>query len=155
MREERFALIQETVDQYLVDGLELQLNYGLAYFHPNELEEGRETMTAWIRRVYEAVKNSGPDRELVLRVPTSIEKALSIGLDLREWIAQGIVDVLVGEEFHRSTSLSFSFANPSIDFTELVEAARGSDCRVHAAIYSHLDSDRLNQASIETIRASA
>ena len=155
VREERFALIQETVDQYPVDGLELQLNYGLAYFHPNELEEGRETMTAWIRRVYEAVKNSGPDRELVLRVPTSIEKALSIGLDLREWIAQGIVDVLVGEEFHRSTSLSFSFANPSIDFTELVEVARGSDCRVHAAIYSHLDSDRLNQASIETIRASA
>ena len=155
VREERFALIQETLDRYPVDGFELQLNYGLAYFHPNEVEEGRRTMTGWIRRVYEAVKKGGPDRELVLRVPTSIEKALSIGLDLREWVAQGIVDVLVGEEFHRSTSLSFSISNPSIKFTELVEAARGSDCRVHAAIYSHLDSDRLNEATIEMIRASA
>ncbi len=155
VRGERFALIQETVDRYPVDGFELQLNYGLAYFHPDEMEEGRRTMTGWIRRVYEAVKKGGPDRELVLRVPTSIEMAHSIGLDLREWIDQGIVDVLVGEEFHRSTSLSFSFANPGIDFTELVEVARGSGCRVHASIYSHLDSDRLSQATIEMIRASA
>jgi len=150
VRDERFALIEETLNRYPVDGFELQLNYGQAYFHPDALAEGRQTMTDWIRRVYEAVKKSGSNRELVLRVPTSIEKALSIGLDLREWVAQGIVDVLAGEEVGRTGA-----SDPSVDFSELVAAARGSKCRVHAAVYSHLDSDRLNEATIETIRAAA
>ena len=41
------------------------------------------------------------------------------------------------------------------DIGALVEAARGSQCRVHAAIDSHLDSDRLAEAPIEMIRAAA
>ena len=150
VRDERSALIEETLNNYPVDGFELQLNYGLAYFHPREVDEGRAIMTQWVRRVYEAVKTSGPERELVLRVPTSVERALSIGLDLREWVDQGIVDVLVGEEIDRSGA-----SDPSADFRELVAAAKGSECRVHAAVYSHLDSDRLNEATIETIRAAA
>ena len=150
VRDERFALIEETLNGYPVDGFELQLNYGLAYFHPNEVEDGRRIMTGWIRRVYEAVKKSGPDRELVLRVPTSIEKAHSIGLDVRDWVAQGIVDVLVGQE-----AGTHSVSDPGVDFSELVAAVAGTECRVHAAIYSHLDSDRLNEATIESIRADA
>jgi hypothetical protein len=150
VREERFALIQETLDQYPVDGFELQLNYGLAYFHPKEVLEGRAIMTQWVRRVYDAVKSSGQDRELVLRVPTSVERAMAIGLDLKEWVDQGIVDVLVGEEIYKGSEL-----DPSANFRELVAAAKGSQCRVHAAVYSHLDSDRLNEATIETIRAAA
>ena len=150
VRDERFALIQETLNNYEIDGFELQLLYGQAYFHPKELEAGRTIMTQWVRQVYEAVKKSGAERELVLRVPTSVEAALAIGLDLREWVNQGIVDVLVGEEVDKS-----GVSDPSADFRELVDVAKGSECRVHAAVYSHLDSDRLNEATIEMIRAAA
>ena len=41
------------------------------------------------------------------------------------------------------------------DFRPLVTAAQGKKCRVHAAIHSHVDSDRLGEASIEMIRAAA
>ena len=58
--------------------------------------------------------------------------------------------MVIGEE-----SDSPSNADPSADFRELVEAAKGSEYRVHAALYSSLDSDLLNEATIETIRASA
>ena len=150
VRDERFALIKETLDRYPVDGFELQLNYSPVYFHPNGLVEGRETMTAWIRRVYEAVKKSGPDRELAIRIPASVEGCLSVGLDVAEWTRQGIVDVLIGQTFH-STGL----VDPMADFRPLVAAAKGSECRVHAAIHSHLDSDRLGEAPIEIIRAIA
>ena len=150
VRDERFALIEETLNRYPVDGFELQLNYQLYYFHPNEVEAGRETMTEWVRRVYEEVQRSGPDRELAIRIPASIEGCLSIGLDVREWIKQGIVDVLIGQAFSGPELM-----DPTTDFRPLVAAAKGSDTRIHAAVHSHLDSDRLSEGTIEYIRAMA
>ena len=55
VRDERFALIEEAMTSYPVDGFELQLNFWPYYFHPDEVEEGREIMTEWIRRVYQTV----------------------------------------------------------------------------------------------------
>jgi hypothetical protein len=150
VREERFALIEETLDRYPVDGFELQLNYWPYYFHPNGVDAGRMIMTGWVRRVYEAVKKSGPDRELAIRIPASVEGCLSVGLDPQEWIRQGIVDVIIGQTFGGP-----ELVDPFADFRPLVDAARGSDCRIHAAIGSHLDSDRQNEASIAMIRAIA
>ena len=89
VREERFALIEETLNNYPIDGFELQLNYTPYYFHPDEVEAGREIMTAWIRQVYEAVKRSGARRELAIRIPASLEGCLEVGMDVRDWMEQG------------------------------------------------------------------
>ena len=150
VREERFALIEETLNAYPVDGFELQLNYFPYYFHPDEVEAGREIMTAWVRRVYEAVKRSGPERELAIRIPASIEGCLQVGMDVRAWLEGGIVDVLIGQAFSGP-----ELVDQTTDFRPLIEAAKGTKCRVHAAIQSHVDSDRLAEAPIEMIRAAA
>ena len=150
IRDERLALIEETLERYPVDGFELQLNQTPYYFHPNEVEQGREIMTDWIARVHSAVKSSGQERELVVRVPASIEGCLSVGLDVREWIRRGIVDVVVGNTFAGPELI-----DPMADFRPLVEAAKGSDCRIHAAIHSLVDSDRLAHAPTEMARATA
>ena len=150
VRDERFALIEETLHRYPVDGFELQLNYQPYYFHPKEVEAGRTIMTDWIRRVHRAVRASGAGRELVVRIPADVEGCYSVGLDVREWIGQGLVDVVVGQNFggpelHDQTS----------DLRPLVEAAEGAECRVHAALQALVDSDRLHQATIEMMRAAA
>ena len=150
VREERFALIDETLRKYDVDGFELQLNYFPYYFHPDQVEAGCAIMTRWVRRVYEAVKDSGADRELVIRIPASVEGCRQEGLDVRAWIEAGIVDVLVGQTFSMP-----ELVNTNADYRGLVEAADGSSCRVHAAIHSHMDSDRLAEAPIEVVRACA
>jgi hypothetical protein len=150
VREERFALIEETLNNYSIDGFELQLNYTPYYFHPDEVDAGREIMTAWIRQVYEAVKRSGATRELAVRIPASIEGCQQVGLDITEWIQEGIVDVLIGQTFSSPELL-----DSTVEFRPLVEAAEGSDCRVHAAIQSYVDSDRLGTATIEMMRAVA
>ena len=150
VQEERFALIEETLTNYPVDGFELQLNYQPYYFHPKEVEAGCKIMTEWIGRVYEALKKSGSERELAIRIPFSIEGCLSVGLDVCEWIKEGIVDVLIGQAFSVPELL-----DQLTDFTPLVEAAKGTKCRIHAAIQSHVDSDRLGDATIEMIRAAA
>ena len=131
IRDERFTLIDEMLSNYPVNGLELSLVHHPYYFHPNEVDEGREIMTDWIRRVYEAVKSGGEERELVIQVPNSIDEALSIGLDVPAWIEQGIVDVLVAAETTGSNLL-----NTMADFRPVVEAARGSGVRVYATIKS-------------------
>ena len=149
VREERFALIEETLNNYPVDGFELQLNYCPYYFHPDQVEAGCLVMTDWITRVYEAVKKSGSDRELAIRIPASLDGCRSVGLDVKAWINQGIVDALVGQTFSGP-----ELVDQTIDFRPLVEAAARSPTRVHAAVHSHVDSDRLGEATIEMVRAS-
>ena len=151
VRDERFNLIEEVLQNYPLDGFELNLNYSspaVAFFHPRETAAGRKIMTAWIRRVYRAVKGSGADRELAIRVPHRIERCESLGLDVREWMRQGIVDVLIGESDERQM-------DQTADFRPLVQAAQGAECRVQATIQCEVNSDRLDTGIIEQIRAVA
>ena len=150
VRDERLALIQETVHRYPIDGFELQLNYQASYFHPSEIADGREIMTDWIRRVRDLLDESGPDRELVIRIPADIDACHSVGLDVRRWIADGLVDVVVGETFGGPELL-----NHTSDLRPLVEAAEGAATRVHAALHALVDSDRLHNATNEMLRAAA
>ena len=150
VRQERFALIEETLDRYQVDGFELHMNYTPYYFRPDQVEGGREVMTAWIRRVYEAVKGrpgSRGERELVIRVDNDLERCLENGLDLRAWVDADIVDVLVPEDKGN--------IDPSSDFRAVSVAAEGKGCRVHGCLAYGVDSDRLSGATIEMIRAAA
>jgi hypothetical protein len=150
VREERFDLIQDTLRRYPVDGFELQLNYVPYYFRPDEVDQGRAVMADWIARIYAAVKAPGADRELAIRIPADLEACYSLGLDVREWIRRGIVDVLIGQTF-TGTELVDQMA----DFRPLVAAVKGSSCRFHAAIHSYVDSDRVAEAPVEMVRATA
>jgi hypothetical protein len=150
IRRERLDLIKETLNKYPVDGLELQMNYVAYYFHPDEVEDGKSILTKWIRQVYDVLKESGAERELAIRIPANINDCLSVGMDPREWIDQSIVDVLIGSSFGNTARL-----DPELDFRPLVEAAKGSGCRVHACIESTVDTDRMAEGPIEAIRGAA
>ena len=155
VREERFALIEETLTEYDVDGFELQLNNHPRYFHPDGIDAGRGLMTDWVGRVHEAVKGSGTERELAIRVPHDLEVAGAIGLDVAEWVRRGIVDVLLPERFggpHR--------VDPNLDFEPVLAlahgtAGNGTACRVIPALHSGVGSDRLGEGPISMIRAQA
>ena len=150
VRAERFALIAETLKKYPVDGFELQMNYQPYYFHPDEVDAGREIMTEWVRKVYRAVKRSGKQRELAIRIPYSIEGCYAVGMDVEAWLREGLVNVLIGQAFSGPELL-----DSTVDFRPLVAAAEGTGCRVHAALQSHVDSDRLGEATIEMVRGAA
>ena len=153
VRDERSAVIEETLANYEVDGFELHLSYAPHYFHPREVEAGRATMTEWIGSVYNTVKASGPDRELVVRIPAGIDGCLSAGLDPVEWVRRGIVDVIAAE--HVIGAERNGLVDPMTDFRPLVEAAKGSPCRVLAGLHAVVMSDRQGEASIEVVRAAA
>jgi hypothetical protein len=150
VRDERLALIREVVSRYPVDGFELNLDYQPWYFHPDRIEEGRPVMTEWVRQVRAAVEASGAGRELVIRVPLRLEDCHAAGLDVETWGREGLVDVLVGDAFASGEQM-----DPGADFRGLLQAARGTACRVHAALHTRVGSDRVNEAGTEMIRACA
>ena len=150
VREERIALMKETFEKYDIDGFEMQLNYMPVYFHPNEVKDGISIMNDFVGEVYHLLKSSGKNRELAIRVPGSVTGSLSIGLDVATWINEGTADVIIGQTYGNPELI-----DPMADFTDFVNLAKGKDCRIHAALQSHLDSDRLSEAPIEMIRATA
>ena len=152
VRDRRLALIEETVTQYAVDGFELNLNfYGRShFFHPDRVEVGRAIMTDWIAEINETVKTGDAERELAVRIPSSISGCRSVGLDPVEWAREGVVDALIPENFGLT-----SLIDPTADFRPLVEATHKTDARVLAGLRNSVDSDRLDTANIEMIRAAA
>ncbi len=150
VRQERFALVEEAVRDYPVDGFELQLNYQAYYFHPDEVADGRRVMTEWIRRVSETVRGSGEGRRLAVRVPIGLQGCYDIGLDLAGWMREGLVDIVIGQTFHGP-----ELVDCNADYRELVSEAEGRDVHLMATVQSLVDSDRLNQAPVEAIRACA
>ena len=149
-RDERFAIVQEVVTDYPVDGFELHLNHMPWFFHPDQVAAGRTIMTDWIGKVHEAVKRTGKDRELLIRIPDRIDEALAVGLDVHRWVRDQIVDVLVAEPFN-----DIYFTDPMADYGQLVQMVEGSNCRLLATIHSLVDTDRLSDVSIAMVRAMA
>ena len=70
------------------------------YFHPDEVEAGRQIMTDFIAEVSAMVRRGAGARHLTVRVPASLEFCASIGLDPAGWMAAGLVDVLVAQPIH-------------------------------------------------------
>ena len=71
-------------------------------------------------------------------------------MDVIDWVEKGIVDVIVAQDFSGP-----ELVNGMSNFRELVEATRGTKTRVHAAVQSNVDSDRVAQGPIEFIRGVA
>jgi hypothetical protein len=154
VRARNLAVIEEVLANYPVDGIELFMSYQPYHFHPEQVETGREVMTHWIGEVHEAVKRSGnaadgSPRELVVQVPVSLDGALAVGLDVREWIRRDIVDAVTGNH------CGFGKPDPNTDFSSLVAAARGCDTRILAAVQSRVNTDRIGESTIQMSRASA
>ncbi len=153
VRARRLALIEEVVGNYDVDGFELNLGHyaGSRFFHPEfAAGRGREVFSGFIAEVSAAVRGSGPDRELAVRMPADPGRCGQLGLDPAEWCRQGLVDVILGE-----STAGASVTDPTVDFRPLLECAEGSGCRVHGVLRNHVDSDRLYTAPIQMIRAAA
>ena len=152
-------LIEETLRNYPVDGLELTLNYVPYYFHPAEIADGSVIMTAFIARVAEMVRET-PGRHLTIRVPASLEFCASVGLDVAAWMAAGLVDVLVAQPLHipndnYGPSIGDADMDPTYDYSAFVQAAAATPCRFHAVLQSSVHSDRLEEGTIEYIRGAA
>lgn len=104
IRDLAFRYIEEVCANYDVDGIELDFFRHLCYFPSTARggrasDEEREAMTSLIRRLRAMTEEIGLRRGrpilVAVRVPDSIEFSRGIGLDIEQWLREGLADILV------------------------------------------------------------
>ncbi len=99
VRQRELALIDELLERYDMDGIELDWQREAFCFRPGAEWEGIEIINEFTREVSRRVKAAAEKRghEILLsaRVPADPEHALEMGFDAAQWAREGLVQVII------------------------------------------------------------
>ena len=141
VRAHMLAVAAELAQNFDIDGLELDFMRHPAFFRREEAFAHAYLMTDLVAEVRRVLQASGAKRELLVRVPPTLEDCRRIGLDVVGWMRQGLVDTVVGGGGF------VPFSTPLADF---VEAGRPAGCRVlgcFEALRPFLDEEPMRAAA--------
>ena len=146
VREHRLSIVEEVVERFDVDGVELDYMRHPAFFRPDEAYGSRYLMTDLVDKARRLLDEAGSSRgrrlPLAVRVPPTLYDSARIGLDVGEWIAGGLVDiVVVGGGF-------IPFETPIREFTA---AASGTGCLVYGCIEGTVTADERSMRSLAAL----
>jgi len=156
-RQERFALIEEALRRYDVDGIELDCAYepnSDPVFRPEQVKVGFGIMSDFVRAVRtlvdDAARRQNRPIALGVRVLPTPTGNRQVGLDVPAWLEQQLVDYLV-PIFYIDENM-----DQNLPFEELALLAHNHDCWVYPAIrpFYRKDPDR-QSASPSMYRAAA
>ncbi len=110
VRDLAYRFFEEVCRKFAVDGLEMDF-FRHACFFKSVADGGeaspaeRDMMTGLMRKIRTMTETEGMRRGrpivIAIRVPDSVEYCQGIGLDVEKWLAEGLVDVLVGSGYFR------------------------------------------------------
>ncbi|NLP08854.1 hypothetical protein GX408_00515 [bacterium] len=99
VRDRFWRLIEEVLQRYDMDGLELDFMREPYLFKPGHEQEGGKILTVWLQEVRKLVKQTAGRRghaiKMGVRVPADPVTAQNLGLDAVHWAEQGLVDLIV------------------------------------------------------------
>jgi len=129
VREDRLWWIQHTIENYLVDGVDLNFFRMPWYFKQGEENSGMALMTELIRRarcIIDKVSESrGKPILLGVRIPGTLRTCQKTGLDVETWLKENLVDrLLIGGGYT-------AFTNPA---QEMVQLGHSHDVPVYPCI---------------------
>ena len=153
VRAERFALIEEVINKYDMDGFEVDWTHAPYYFEAEEVEQNRHILTEYMRDVRRAVEKVAQDRgkpmTLGARVFPALSSNLATGIDILTWLEEGLLDYVVPMIYG---PLQMDADYP---FEWLLEPAHASGCEVYPALQSRVESQGFRPATIDQYRAAA
>ncbi len=98
VREYYFSILRELCMNYDVDGVELDFQRYPHFFRSGDTEGGRGVMTAFVRRIKTMMDGIGRERgkslKLCVRIPETLAKCTSAGLDIAAWDQQRLVEMI-------------------------------------------------------------
>ena len=99
VRDYFMALIEETLERYDIDGLELDFMREPYLFSADKEKEGSPILTQWMRDVRKQVSAAAAKRghpiRIGVRLPTRPDVSLAMGLDAATWANEGLIDLVV------------------------------------------------------------
>ena len=132
VRQERFALAEETVERYAVDGFEIDWVFWPYFFEEDEVERNTPILTEYMREhrrmIDRAAGKRGHPLAFGARVLPTLKGNRAAGLDVAAWIEEGLLDFVV-PNFYVDEQLDADFP-----FEWLVQLARGTGCQVFPAL---------------------
>ena len=111
VREHIFSLIQEVVQNYDVDGIELDFFKRFPYFREtldwlSVDQQHLDMMTDLVRRLRRMADETGQQRGrpvlLAARAPFNLPDARFVGLDLEKWLQEDLIDILIAGGYYES-----------------------------------------------------
>lgn len=151
VQEERLAVIEEICDRYGADGVEID-EYIRVFFKPSEAQKNIPILTQWMRDVRALLdgigKKQGRELSLAVRVHPNEQACLDVGMDVRTWIREGIVDWVT--PFGDVTII-----DPDPHFGWMAEEAAKSGVGIYPAMGRDVYDDRYHDVTTEMTRATA
>ena len=99
VRAERFAIIEEAVNRYDMDGFELDLSFAPYFFEEDKTDANSRILTDFVRDVKAAVtaaaQKRGRPMVLGARVLSGLAGNLAQGMNVLDWLDQGLLDYVV------------------------------------------------------------
>jgi len=134
VREHRLAIIQEVIERYDWDGLELDFTRA-PYLFPSEVARQRAPiMTEFVgqvRALLDKKGNKGGGDRLVLgvRVPSKLRTCETVGLNLSAWIKRGEIDYLAPG--------AGGWTEFNIKVEDFKSLTRGTSCQLYPSFQGH------------------
>ena len=98
-RDHMLSIISELVEDFDVDGIELDWFRHPAFFRVDEAYENRHLVTDLVKnvkqKINDVIESSGRNIKLAVRVPDTIQDSIRIGLDVEQWIKNEYVDIVI------------------------------------------------------------
>ena len=151
VQQERLDVIEEVCGRYRADGLEMD-PYVNVFFAPAKARELAPVMTSFVRRVRTLLDRIGQQRgeKLVLatRAHAVEEVNLEAGLDVRQWLKDGLLDLVI-------PVLPGGVLDADMPIQWLVDSARATGVGVYPSLAGVPNDDRFHLAPMEMLRALA
>ena len=98
VRDYYFSILQELCSNYDVDGVELDFQRFPKFFPSDRIDEGTRVMTEFVKRIKAMMDRIGRERgkslKLCVRVPETLIKCRTAGLDIPGWDAGGLIEMV-------------------------------------------------------------
>ena len=120
IRDLAFRYVEEVCRNYEVEGVEIDFFRHPVFFKRAAQsgtecnDEERGMMTELMRRIRAMTEQEGMRRGrpilVAVRVPDSVEYSRAVGIDLKRWLGDGLIDLLVTGGYYRINDTSYSVA---------------------------------------------
>ena len=145
VRAERFALIEETVQRYDIDGFEVDWVFDAHYFEPDQAQTNAQILTDYMRDVRKVVDKAAQKRgrpiALGARVLPTADGNRKVGLEVASWIEQNLLDFVVPNVYEdRQIDSDFPFE-------WLLKLSQSNRCEVYPALQCRVESHKEQPAT--------
>jgi len=127
LRKYRFSILEEILEKFDIDGLQLDFGRTAPFLSEPKAENAR-FMTDYVRGIRQLLDETARRRQhegmlLGVIVPWDVDFCIQEGLEIQEWIEQGLIDYVSPGEWY--------YADWNVPLNRWREMVHGTECKLY------------------------